>query len=66
VRSPVVTLDWRGVCSKGILLIFEPPLVRIVKRPGHYIRHSNVEPWIAASDGSTLFKEDATFSVSRH
>ena len=33
--------------------------------PGHYIRHSNFELWIARSDGSTLFRKDATFFQTR-
>ena len=32
--------------------------------PGHYIRHWNFELWIARSDGSALFKKDATFLMS--
>ncbi|WP_235147930.1 AbfB domain-containing protein [Fischerella thermalis] len=32
--------------------------------PGHYIRHKNFELWIDASDGSDLFRKDATFSIT--
>jgi len=31
----------------------------------HYIRHSNFELWLGKSDGSQLFKKDATFIISR-
>jgi hypothetical protein len=37
---------------------------RPVNFPQHYIRHSNFELWLAKSDGSQLFKKDATFIVS--
>jgi hypothetical protein len=30
----------------------------------HYIRHSNFELWLVKSDGSQLFKKDATFIMS--
>jgi len=35
-----------------------------VNFPKHYIRHSNFELWLAKSDGSPLFKKDATFIIS--
>ena len=35
-----------------------------VNFPKHYIRHSNFELWLGKSDGSQLFKKDATFIIS--
>jgi len=29
--------------------------------PGYYLRHKNFEVWVEKNDGSTLFKNDATF-----
>ena len=34
-------------------------------RPGHYIRHSAFELWLEKSDGTLLFKKDASFFMER-
>ena len=31
--------------------------------PGYYLRHRNSQVWVDRSDGSTLFKNDASFNV---
>ena len=35
-----------------------------VNYPGYYLRHSNGEVWLEQSDGSQLFKEDATWRLA--
>lgn len=32
--------------------------------PGHYIRHTNFELWIARADGTALFKKDPTYFIA--
>nr|WP_307082766.1 AbfB domain-containing protein [Streptomyces canus] len=33
-----------------------------VNFPGHYLRHKNFEVWLEKSDGTTTFKNDASFT----
>ena len=36
-----------------------------VSLPGYSIRHTNFELWIARTDGTALFKKDATYFIAR-